>query len=570
MGTEVHNNNSGSSATGGGGGAGNATATMAGGEFVMMKDTVWKLSSRVLLLEGFIKQQFGNVFWQFCEDQVKNVGDTPSDEDEDGLIIAETKPPTNILPMPPMIPIQPKARPRQQQAQQLRKSSSTALTTTSATIPPPPPLSRGTSPSSSTYQTPKARNFLPKSLTAPKLPPSITITPTNTRGNGITTGGQSILKEKIPSENHHHISEESQQHQQPPQTIRIKSEPKLSTQHHHHQQQRRSPALIASANRHQHARLSTGSITTSSIPAPPTTRVVIPPPQLQQHYMNAGGGEEYGGEFYQGESEESEEDSELYGDGGYLAAELVSATLCPPEDTEDSSEICGNAATTKKIRLSLSGTSSSSSSFLNGNGNGGGQRQMRPNPCHARCQNRCHDIWTDGDRMGVFHTYWALPSEEERREFVASRIERVDMATKRTEFSNFRTCTFKYYLPHPDNPWVQVCKNFFLATIDEKRSYIEKIAQSVKGEAGEKVSAKNIPFRRRNQMQRSAEEMGNYAGWMQGLGLDPSLLDEHGGYMVEGDVDGEMVDGEEGEDQDGMMMGVEMMEDEEEESSQQD
>lgn len=59
MGTEVHNNNSGSSATGGGGGAGNATATMAGGEFVMMKDTVWKLSSRVLLLEGFIKQQFG-------------------------------------------------------------------------------------------------------------------------------------------------------------------------------------------------------------------------------------------------------------------------------------------------------------------------------------------------------------------------------------------------------------------------------------------------------------------------------------------------------------------------------
>lgn len=49
--------------------------------------------------------------------------------------------------------------------------------------------------------------------------------------------------------------------------------------------------------------------------------------------------------------------------------------------------------------------------------------------------------------------------------------------------------------------------------------------------------------------------MGNYAGWMQGLGLDPSLLDEHGGYMVEGDVDGEMVDGEEGEDQDGMMMG---------------
>lgn len=140
----------------------------------------------------------------------------------------------------------------------------------------------------------------------------------------------------------------------------------------------------------------------------------------------------------------------MYGDGGYLAAELVSATLCTPEEGE--SEDMNQA---KKARLSI-GAASSSSSFINGNGNGAGQRQMRPNPCHARCQNRCHDIWTDGDRMGVFQTYWSLPTEEDRRDFVASRIERVDMATKRTEFSNFRTCTFKYYLPHPENPWVQV------------------------------------------------------------------------------------------------------------------
>lgn len=61
-----------------------------------------------------------------------------------------------------------------------------------------------------------------------------------------------------------------------------------------------------------------------------------------------------------------------------------------------------------------------------------------------------------------------------------------------------------------------------MATIDEKRSYIEKIAQSVKGDAGEKISAKNIPFRRRNQ-QRVVE---NYASWMQGLGIDPSEIHE--------------------------------------------
>jgi hypothetical protein len=41
-------------------GTGGGEVGLISGEFGMMKDTVWKLSSRVLLLEGFIKQQFGN------------------------------------------------------------------------------------------------------------------------------------------------------------------------------------------------------------------------------------------------------------------------------------------------------------------------------------------------------------------------------------------------------------------------------------------------------------------------------------------------------------------------------
>jgi len=199
----------------------------------------------------------------------------------------------------------------------------------------------------------------------------------------------------------------------------------------------------------------------------------------------------------------------------------------------------GGGPTPKRMKYSSpSFASTSGGGNLSVGGTGGGlngtaPRQMRPNPCHTRCQNRCHDIWTDGDRMGVFETYWSIPSEEERRDWVAQRIERVDMATKRTEFSNFRTCTFKYYLPHPDNPWVQVCKNFFLATIDEKRSYIEKIAQSVKGET-EKLSAKDIPFRRRNQMRSGAAGI-DFVGWMTGPGEEHAELDP--------DPDGEMGEG---------------------------
>jgi hypothetical protein len=220
---------------------------------------------------------------------------------------------------------------------------------------------------------------------------------------------------------------------------------------------------------------------------------------------------------------ESEEDPEGVGYDGFLASDLVATSLAA--DARD-------GPTPKRMKYSSFTTPASSSSGTSLNGST--PRQMRPNPCHTRCQNRCHDIWTDGDRMGVFETYWRIPTEEERREWVAQRIERVDMATKRTEFSNFRTCTFKYYLPHPDNPWVQVCKNFFLATIDEKRSYIEKIAQSVKGET-EKLSAKDIPFRRRNQM-RSGAAGADFVGWMTGPGGEPVEMDAEGeGEMSEGE-----------------------------------
>lgn len=181
-------------------------------------------------------------------------------------------------------------------------------------------------------------------------------------------------------------------------------------------------------------------------------------------------------------------------------------------------------------------------------------REMKPNPCHTRCQNRCHDIWTDQDRMDVFQLYWSIPTEDERRQWVAERIERVDMATKKTEYSNFRTCTFKYYFPHPENPRVQVCKNFFLATIDEKRSYVEKIAQEVKG-ISEHYSIQDIPFRRKNQMKGGGGPNGNgtligrggqydnyeMVGWMTGNGLDDQeeeLQEED--YNGEGDEEGKI------------------------------
>jgi hypothetical protein len=158
-------------------------------------------------------EYLGNVFWKFCEEQVKaESGDSAEEEEEEDNMEEESniKATTTTLPMPPMIPIL------------LNKKLATA-TPTKKPIPPPPPLAvimpptktsslpSSTPNNSQPYQS-KARHFLPKSL-APKpklLPSSITITPTNTfhhkgggGGNGITgppLTGLSILKDKICSE----------------------------------------------------------------------------------------------------------------------------------------------------------------------------------------------------------------------------------------------------------------------------------------------------------------------------------------------------------------------------------
>lgn len=193
--------------------------------------------------------------------------------------------------------------------------------------------------------------------------------------------------------------------------------------------------------------------------------------------------------------------------------------------------------TSSGIKAETDGYSAAHNGFL---------REMRPNPCHTRCQNRCHDIWTDGDRMDVFQLYWSIATEDERRQWVAERIERVDMATKKTEYSNFRTCTFKYYFPHPENPRVQVCKNFFLATIDEKRSYVEKIAQEVKG-ISEHYSIQDIPFRRKNQMKGGGgEEEQRGPNGNNGFGMvNVKHHNQYDGYQMVGWMTGNMDDQDE-------------------------
>lgn len=180
----------------------------------------------------------GNVFWKFCEEQVKGAESTEDEEE------------AKHLPMPPMIPIVQKKVPAAPPAKK--------------NIPPPPPLShmRANQPKVG------ASRFLPKSLAPrPKLPSSITITPTvqqqHKGGNGITTsGGVSILKEKITESNV---------------TSQALSESVIKIDTKTHQQLRKSPALIT-----RQVRLSSGSA--SSIPAQKVNPTPPPPQQYQEEY----------------------------------------------------------------------------------------------------------------------------------------------------------------------------------------------------------------------------------------------------------------------------------------------
>ncbi|CAL8125171.1 unnamed protein product [Orchesella dallaii] len=438
-----------------------------------MKENMWKLSSRVLLMEKFIQQQFGDVFWEFCQDHVDS-------GDEDQLPRSPTPP--SVPPAVTVTLIQSPPASSSNSNHSSECTSSNASPAAASGPPPPPPLIPAATLAAMTaggnsLPGGRSRNFLPKSL-------STAITIANSKAKPVLRAASLTTSD---SQQGAHKNNSSASEERRP-IIKAATRPESILK----SSLRASPVapIATTSNR-------------VNRPVPPLRAGNTPPTKPLSLKRVAPI------EYVKVETED-EDDMPEGGDSKRMMS-TIENLMAYNAPTGRSVNIIRTSA---GIKAETDGYSAAHNGFV---------REMRPNPCHTRCQNRCHDIWTDGDRMDVFQLYWSIPTEEERRQWVAERIERVDMATKKTEYSNFRTCTFKYYFPHPENPRVQVCKNFFLATIDEKRSYVEKIAQEVKG-ISEHYSIQDIPFRRKNQMKThnggiSVYDLKPYesVGWMTGV-----------------------------------------------------
>ena len=119
-----------------------------------------------------------------------------------------------------------------------------------------------------------------------------------------------------------------------------------------------------------------------------------------------------------------------------------------------------------------------------------GQQKIRParrvkESCKASCKRKCNSIITDDERKKIHEKFWKLGNIRSQAMFLINfvtssavkrrkkKVNKVTTADRNESSQKYfkRTQTRNYYLQKDDESRVQVCKTFFLATLDisEKR-----------------------------------------------------------------------------------------------------
>ncbi|XP_036332415.1 uncharacterized protein LOC118743759 [Rhagoletis pomonella] len=96
-------------------------------------------------------------------------------------------------------------------------------------------------------------------------------------------------------------------------------------------------------------------------------------------------------------------------------------------------------------------------------------------PCADKCLYQCNSNFTGNDRTELLHKFWNL-NNEEKKSFLFSFVKPSDVKRRRKSAENTFTLrkkrSFYYYFRNNDTT-LQVCKKFFLSTLDisERRIY---------------------------------------------------------------------------------------------------
>ena len=95
-------------------------------------------------------------------------------------------------------------------------------------------------------------------------------------------------------------------------------------------------------------------------------------------------------------------------------------------------------------------------------------RKVKPG-CH-KCRYKCNEKISEGERQGIFESYWKLDTYGRKRDFLCQSI--LEKRTNPGERAKRKEKTRTYTLCPTDEP-IRVCKTFFLQTLDIGKKMVE-------------------------------------------------------------------------------------------------
>ncbi|XP_064598481.1 uncharacterized protein LOC135464842 [Liolophura sinensis] len=89
----------------------------------------------------------------------------------------------------------------------------------------------------------------------------------------------------------------------------------------------------------------------------------------------------------------------------------------------------------------------------------------RPQPFQCKCHYKCTDNIPEDARKKVCEAYWASGDYTRQRDYIVRNVKKTERSRSTTAGESRRQRTYKYHLTM-NGQCIQVCKTFFLATLD--------------------------------------------------------------------------------------------------------
>uniref|UniRef100_A0A8D8VM80 Uncharacterized protein n=1 Tax=Cacopsylla melanoneura TaxID=428564 RepID=A0A8D8VM80_9HEMI len=110
-------------------------------------------------------------------------------------------------------------------------------------------------------------------------------------------------------------------------------------------------------------------------------------------------------------------------------------------------------------------------------------RSLQP-PCLESCKLRCFEKFTHERRKAIFREFWDLGDLEQQRVYIAQNLDRVipkyDRPDRRRFAETRRSLNTAYHLAKENGVRKQVCKTFFLNTLDVTNRMINIIQRKMR------------------------------------------------------------------------------------------